>query len=275
MDQVDLSHWDTVDILTAQEAISLAVGYEPALDDFINLETEGRRVLLMRHMEDAHGAAMVWAAELTKRATTLGIGEKLAAALGVERSPPVDGRLPLEFDGWTMNMQSRVGRNGLLFTIDVQESFDLLANGKYVPAPRGTIATLFAAIGQLNKPHTMVKLQRKHFQDWLDHIGWQSPYSFNSKSAIAIEGETHGVQGPCIDNKPRWPWGAHDTKLLRALEQTAKKWWVHYDPADHTTAPTNEAVIAWVIAQGLASENIAKAIASILRADGLPSGPRK
>jgi len=72
---------------------------------------------------------------------------------------------------------------------------------------------------------------------------------------------------------PRWPWGTHETDLLRHLAAAAERWWVNFDPADNTTAPTNEQVSAWLKGRGVAART-AEVMASILRADGLPTGPR-
>jgi hypothetical protein len=73
---------------------------------------------------------------------------------------------------------------------------------------------------------------------------------------------------------PRWPWGSHETELLRKLAEAAEKFWKLYDPADNTTAPTNEQVAEWLVTQGGVSKRNAEVMASILRADGLPTGPR-
>lgn len=71
-----------------------------------------------------------------------------------------------------------------------------------------------------------------------------------------------------------WPWGRHETALLRQLATAAAKFWKNYDPSDPSTAPTNKQVIDWLKAQGVA-DRTAEVMASILRADGLPTGPRK
>jgi hypothetical protein len=71
-----------------------------------------------------------------------------------------------------------------------------------------------------------------------------------------------------------WPWGPHETDLLRKLAAAASKFWMRYDPADATTAPTNDQVASWLEKKGL-SKNIAAAMATILRADGIAPGPRK
>ncbi len=71
-----------------------------------------------------------------------------------------------------------------------------------------------------------------------------------------------------------WPWGSHETELLRHLAAAADRFWKRYDPSDPTTAPTNQEVIDWLKQRGV-SERTAEAMATILRADGLPPGPRK
>lgn len=71
-----------------------------------------------------------------------------------------------------------------------------------------------------------------------------------------------------------WPWGRHSTKSLRLLAEAAERFWKHYDPDDATTAPTNEQVSSWLHANGASKRN-SEVMASILRADGLPIGPRK
>lgn len=74
----------------------------------------------------------------------------------------------------------------------------------------------------------------------------------------------------------KWPWGNHETEKLRHLEAAAKKYWANYDPDDPSSAETNETVVTWLMTErGVASRHMAEAIASILRADGLPTGPRK
>ena len=73
----------------------------------------------------------------------------------------------------------------------------------------------------------------------------------------------------------RWPWGSHHTTALGYLEAAAKRFWLHYDPTDNTTAPTNEEVSNWLKSEYGVSSTLANSIASILRPDGLPTGPRK
>lgn len=73
----------------------------------------------------------------------------------------------------------------------------------------------------------------------------------------------------------RWPWGSHHTETLGHLEAAARKWWILYDPDDRGTAPTNETVATWLQDERGISKEKARAIASMLRPDDLPTGPRK
>lgn len=80
---------------------------------------------------------------------------------------------------------------------------------------------------------------------------------------------------PSEDKSPnKWPWGNHNTKDLDHLAAAANRFWTLYDPSDFTTAPTNKVVAEWLVTnRGVARER-AGYMASILRADGLPDGPR-
>lgn len=73
----------------------------------------------------------------------------------------------------------------------------------------------------------------------------------------------------------RWPWGNHHTELLGHLEAAALRHWVNHDPDDATTAPTNKDVAEWLVSERNVSQKMAESIASMLRPDGLPTGPRK
>lgn len=82
------------------------------------------------------------------------------------------------------------------------------------------------------------------------------------------------TEKPFQESERRWPWGNHETELLRKLALAADRFWKLYDPNDPTTAPTSKQVIEWLKQQGVA-DRTAEIMAQILRADGLPSGRRK
>lgn len=74
--------------------------------------------------------------------------------------------------------------------------------------------------------------------------------------------------------QPQWPWGKHSTPLLDKLAIAAEEWWSDFDPKNPSTAPTNAEVAKWLVGQGVA-KRVAEVMAQILRADGLPPGPKK
>jgi hypothetical protein len=67
---------------------------------------------------------------------------------------------------------------------------------------------------------------------------------------------------------------SRQTKRVQWLLKANEKFWRLYDPSDPSTAPTNEQVVAYLKEQG-ASQRLAQAMATILRAEDLPPGPRK
>jgi hypothetical protein len=104
---------------------------------------------------------------------------------------------------------------------------------------------------------------------------------FNALKSLSIELKTGSKPAPlggagiaATAPATRWPWGDHHTEALGHMEAAAQRFWVNYDPADASTAPTNQRVVDWLRQERTVSPNLAKSIASILRQDGLPSGPR-
>jgi hypothetical protein len=79
---------------------------------------------------------------------------------------------------------------------------------------------------------------------------------------------------PVLPLSREWPWGTYETDLLKKLAMAANRFWRNYDPTDASTAPINKDVINWLVEHGVANRT-AEIMATILRADGLPTGPRK
>lgn len=100
------------------------------------------------------------------------------------------------------------------------------------------------------------------FSAWLRMLGHRPPVEFPWTPRQLTSGAFH------------WPWGSYQTKDLQILAQAADKFWKNFDPTDYSTAPTNETVIAWLEENGV-SKRKAEVMASMLRADDLPTGPRK
>lgn len=124
--------------------------------------------------------------------------------------------------------------------------------------PRGTLPI---ADGAANGERTVVRVA--DFVTWAEGKGWELSPEFSRPAPV-----------PVAATGAKWPWGDHETELLRHLEAAAKRFWKNYDPTDKTTAPTNERVIKWLEERGVARRN-AEVMATILRVDGLPTGPRK
>ncbi|TCV90544.1 hypothetical protein [Sulfurirhabdus autotrophica] len=101
-----------------------------------------------------------------------------------------------------------------------------------------------------------------NFVTWLKSIKHQIPMEFPwQQEAITF-------------SNMDWPWGRHETDLLRKLAAAADKFWTLYDPNDQSTAPKKNQVVAWLVSQGVSS-NMAEAMATILRVDGLPTRTKK
>jgi hypothetical protein len=89
---------------------------------------------------------------------------------------------------------------------------------------------------------------------------------------LGIKESTESLQK--IENVKKWPWGNYETELLRKTAGAVERFWTNYDPSDPSTAPTNEQVVKYLKKQDV-TERTAGSIATIIRANGLPSGPRK
>lgn len=92
--------------------------------------------------------------------------------------------------------------------------------------------------------------------------GWAIP------DEMASRAETHEEPEPT-----GWPWGGHETELLRHLAAAANRYWRNFDPVDPTTAPTSDVVEKFLVDRGVGAR-VAAVMAQILRADGLKPGPR-
>lgn len=99
------------------------------------------------------------------------------------------------------------------------------------------------------------------FTSWANTSGLTFPDGYPWRPEMSIEASG-------------WPWGRYDTKHLRVMARAVDRFWKNYDPDDHSTAHNNKEVIDWLKSQGI-SENIAKVMATMLRADGLPTRTKK
>jgi len=106
------------------------------------------------------------------------------------------------------------------------------------------------------------------FVQWTRLVGWQIP------DALAeIATARTSLQDPTTGQDGKWPWGGHETELLRMLAEAARQLWSNYDPEQPATAPLSDDVQGWLIKQGV-SKRVAQIMAQILRPEELPTGPR-
>lgn len=129
-----------------------------------------------------------------------------------------------------------------------------------------TIAFVFAllAIAAIYKLR-----ERKKTQNIIERLEW------TVERIAQLENPPNAAHNHEPSDEKKWPWGAHHTESLGHLEAAAIRFWRLYDPADPSTAPTNDMVSGWLRDERGVSKDKANAIASILRADGLRTGPRR
>lgn len=109
------------------------------------------------------------------------------------------------------------------------------------------------------------EFSREKLAQWLVAIGMKSRYEFRRD-------ESHNVP---LDGNELWPWGNYTTINLGHLAAAGSRYYgANYDPSDPSTAPRNEDVSQWLQKEHKVSKTIASAIATILRPNGLPPGPR-
>ena len=102
----------------------------------------------------------------------------------------------------------------------------------------------------------------------------ESTYKTAIESKVEIS-EFEKAPDDRMNSTGRWPWGNHQTKLLEHLEAAAREFWTCYDSQNaKATAPKNETVVAW-LKERKVSKLMANSIATMLRPDDLPTGPRK
>lgn len=150
-----------------------------------------------------------------------------------------------------------------------------------LPTLRDGLAAIFAGFGIVCYlllflifigVNRIKRLERSHH--WLiDAVNWNIE-RLKAHGLCRMPAGSEPSQ-PSDADSGRWPWGTHHTELLGHLDAAARKFWTLYDPADLSTAPTNEMVAEWLQEHRDVSKDKSRAIASILRPDGLPTGPRR
>lgn len=115
------------------------------------------------------------------------------------------------------------------------------------------------------------------------YLALPSPVTLSIDELCILQEEVERIEGllqPQAQNIRRgaagdrpWPWGEHTTQALELLKSAAFEFWAGFDAGKPEEAPTSKEVETWLVQRG-ASAVLAEAIARLLRADGLPAGPR-
>lgn len=155
--------------------------------------------------------------------------------------------------------------------VDAEETFDI--DGTFVSLGSGVGKQYFRLVGKLEdgSPYPLGNLPH-NAQLALTSVEIGRFVARCQSQTTGVESADKPDSGAAL-REPKWPWGEHHTELLSHLSAAADRFWVRFDPTDNTTAPTNEEVVLWLVQRGV-SDRIAKAIATILRANGVPTGPR-
>ncbi|MDW3684003.1 hypothetical protein RA280_20085 [Cupriavidus sp. CV2] len=234
----DLSHWVLVMHFTRREAAYLAVGADPQLSDHPP-EIEGKARLIEREIGNAADRALEYAGSFVR-----GMDE------------PMD---PLAPDIWEYSDVPFLYLPSSELRANVAE---VLSDPQNVP------------ILSRDDPWFTESFYGLDLAVWFGPSGFEPIFDFERKRIRTV------APKDATDTSDAWSRGKHDTALLRHLAAAADRYWKpiavggNYDPSDRTTAPTNDQVIEWLVARGV-SKRVAEVMAQILRADGLPTGPRK
>lgn len=143
------------------------------------------------------------------------------------------------------------------------------ARGTLVANWKSAYETVLAAHEKLTAAHTTLTETTNVLRNQRDGLLTALEQERNARQQQEDTSEKHQT------GAGRWPWGNHESDLLRAIEAAVKRWWARYDPAQPDTAPRNEDVAAWLVQENLAAARVAEVIAQIIRADGLRPGPRR
>ncbi|MGN6831100.1 hypothetical protein [Paucibacter sp. M5-1] len=214
--------------------------------------------------------------------------------LQANRTTYADVRRPTEqeWEKWALMPQLQLWK-AVALLCEIEPS-SLPPEGLWRPAPAGSAVSSFNARFEVAVEHQLngsllcaarpggfrstLVVRVADFSRWAIGLGWTMPRELqatwvgpDSSDSPADTGNRAG--GP-------WPWGAHETELLRWLAAAAQRFWVNYNPADHTTAVNSDVVAAWLRQQKTAdgkpiAKRVAEAMAQLLRANGLPTGPRR
>jgi len=249
MDQVDLSHYNTEKYLSLHQACALIAGFDPFLSPTVVSDK-----LRSRYGLASSQLARDYEAEIERFIFGCRTWFSFISDPGSHDVSSLSRHLKVRIGIRSRNLQWQVA-DALddlpVFSYDTPLHLDELPYPVY--------------------PVDDQTFHRDELVQWCQQRGWSSAYDFDGWTAE--DGDS-----PRLPQQPAaqtWPWGAYDTKLLRLLPLAYEAHWKNYDPSKPETAPKSEIVAAWLESEHKAPNRVAEVIAQLLRADELPSGPRR
>ncbi|BAK75881.1 hypothetical protein NH8B_1049 [Pseudogulbenkiania sp. NH8B] len=235
----DFQHWNFVNNFTAEQAAALILGFDPA-----NLNDTDRSKIapVISCMQGCYREAFNYYIENYSRPIEI-ISEENEGKTTVLTLEPAPA---CEFSQATAPKEK-------LYSVSMQLALDANVNIESWISRKEI--TDFES-----QQFTRWELDR-----WLREMDLDSKYPFRNKLAKTTDK---------VEKIGHWPWGDHTTGYLEHLEAAALEFWAGYN-GDPKTAAKNETVITWLKKERGLSQSKAEAIATILRAEGIPAGPRK
>jgi hypothetical protein len=266
MTQTDLSHWDTVEKLSATQLIKLAIGIDPYTQAFREPTQIAKERLLSEHLEKGHLNATAWALDVGKQIAADEEVIAKALAMAFDLNIPANGASPIISK--VRGVAHHAGKTGLMPSVNLVYAFELAAFEKFDADSLDWIKRQ----GESLPDDAM--FERDAIHDWLKFLRWQSAYNFAPWRDATASKATEKTADSNLQ-KHRWPWGNYETKLLKLLPLVYEEHWQKYDPARPTTAPKSEVVTDWLVTTHNAPRRVAEVIAQLFRADAIPKGPRR
>lgn len=139
------------------------------------------------------------------------------------------------------------------------EFADLLEWARKDLGPNGQLKAISPCIGNLENS----EVQLSSFSAWLKAAKHRPPEEFP------------WIPDEMPSSNLSWPWGDYETDLLNKIALAVEHFWKDFDTDSTKSIPKKMEVTDWLVKHGVKSNNIAEAIATIIRPDGLSTRPKR
>ena len=122
MTPTDLSHWDTVEKLSATQLIKLAIGVDPYTQAFREPAQIAKERLLQEHLERGYLNAVAWALDVAKQISSDEESKAKAHDIAFELNIPANGASPIV--GRVRGVTHHAGTTGLIPSFEHGHKFE-------------------------------------------------------------------------------------------------------------------------------------------------------